>query len=106
MSTQHTPGPWEALPVSNWVVARDSNGGSSILIAELYPDLAKKPGALKADGRLIAAAPDLLAAAERALTEIDNLSGGIDRVFGDAGVVMAHLRAAIAKAKGESTDGL
>lgn len=59
-TVQHTPGPWEVMPLSKWVVARDGNG-HSILIAELYPDSGQQRGALAANAELIASAPKLKA---------------------------------------------
>jgi hypothetical protein len=108
--SEHTPGPWTLLihvegdPVLN--VIRDGTEKyrgsitSAKWIAELDADsLDGECGENEANARLIAAAPDLLAACEAVLSNLDHLSD----VWGQEGVtrtVQDRLRAAIAKAKG------
>lgn len=96
MST-HTPGPWNIL----WVnVAKDPRDNSAASIETgtgsiIALNLAKKEHA-EGNARLIAAAPDLLAACNRALTELAEpvmLHVALPRIC-------AELRAAIAKAEG------
>ena len=55
MNTKHTPGPWHVVNDSPPAI-RDSNGNN------VAPEVCHAP-----DARLIAAAPDLLAAGERCL---------------------------------------
>lgn len=90
----HTPGPWNVLP---WFAP----GGAEITTVQaLNRTVADCPGedeTAKANARLIAAAPDLLAALER-------LEAGV-RLWISHGVSdedMAAARAAIAKARGEA----
>ena len=90
MSTQHTPGPWSVTKF-NEVMA--SNGA---LVASCYKlnGLAN----LKANTRLIAAAPDLLVALKLCEGNIDSLlASAHPRVFGGW---LEAIRAAIAKAEG------
>ena len=85
---EHTPGPWAPYHLSDgsWAVARRD---------DVLPPLAWTVN--EADARLIAAAPDLLAALE----EIVNLEGFPDQFAYRAEAIAL---AAIAKAKGK-TDG-
>lgn len=93
MTTKHTPGPWLSACNHRWghqVVARAAGGGT-VTIAHL--------GNLEFDednARLIAAAPDLLAALEAA--------HGYLVLFGTDQLdhVRSVCRAAIAKAKGKT----
>lgn len=84
---EHTPGPWHIKTYErhNAAIIADAAGDELATI-----DLACMPGA-KADARLIAAAPDLLAACEWSLSM---MAGG--RPEED----IAHLRDAIKKARG------
>ena len=114
MTTTHTPGPWtmhprfddgaevRALAPVAWCGAASTHGASS----SQSIDAAEA----RANAHLIAAAPDLLAAlrsAEAALSDI----GDADREPGDdvawcearAAEALPLVRAAIAKAKGETT---
>ena len=91
--SKHTPGPWKA---EGWesVVVNDTNGNTLVLMPGASYGLA----AVKANARLIAAAPDLLAACKAvddAWTGGENgdWRGALDRALGMA-------RAAIAKAEG------
>lgn len=101
---KHTPGPWHIYKGNpNWIMAVDPGDDTPWLIAKTEPHAG--PGdATPANARLIAAAPELMAA----------LTGMIDMYVelvesGDAGfwnaeevheVIAAH--AAIAKATGEA----
>lgn len=97
--TQHTPGPWDAeVPPSCMLCTRDirSDDGKTIALIG-YRDYANDVSEDVANARLIAAAPDLLEAACRALDLLENL--GVDSgVPGAANM----LRDAIAKAAGEN----
>ena len=94
--SKHTPGPWE-IRKSGFIMAPDGAGqGDDVYIAEILigPDSPEVDEA-KANARLIAAAPELLAA----LCEImDDVDLGIQTVGNING---KNARAAIAKAKGD-----
>jgi hypothetical protein len=79
----HTPGPWRVVTdgISHWI--------------EIEPNKIALIHAKKADRDLIAAAPDLLAASEAFISELD--SGGDFMAWEKA---KAELRAAITKARG------
>ena len=65
MQAQHTPGPWES--VSNIVrTARSSDGSGGFLVAECPASIGNR----LEDARLIAAAPELLAALNAMLTHM------------------------------------
>lgn len=86
--TTHTPGPWEVLAGPEW-------GGFTVGGQRIVATMREWgfPGEAEANARLIAAAPDLLAALESAedvLSETDTHLSTLHKV-----------RAAIAKAKGE-----
>jgi hypothetical protein len=95
----HTPGPWKLTEETT--IGRPCITGRIGLIAMLaVHDVGDAEwDADTANARLIAAAPDLLAACEAVLSNLDHLSD----VWGQEGVtrtVQDRLRAAIAKAKG------
>jgi len=90
MSTEYTPGPWTPLNrgYKSHVTDKDMNWNAEIV----GPRHA-------ANARLIAAAPDLLAAAQHVAAQ---LGGGNDFAAWEA--AKAALLTAIAKATGEDTD--
>lgn len=90
MTTKHTPGPWHVDDDDGTILSED---GSEVFASHCSGDW-HYIAALPADRRLIAAAPDLLAACEAALQAMDAIDVGTSWIS-DA------LRAAIAKAKGE-----
>lgn len=100
-TTTHTPGPWVALipsalypSTSKSITVYLDDGDDGGPFAEVHGrDRA-------ANARLIAAAPDLLEAAQHALEDLEHLESGkcdIDHVAG----VLIELRTAIRKAGGE-----
>ena len=94
--SEYTPGPWTFHDEYT-----DSGGLYQVLRGESYQDVIGENGAMTtANARLIAAAPDLLAALE-ALVEIDTRTRerlkGVSMPVTDA--LFATARAAIAKAK-------
>lgn len=100
MSTQHTPGPWAVTCDTQYkrgVLVRDK-GGQGYVVAAC--DSIANTGAkyvnecLEANARLIAAAPDLLAAAQTALAALTPW-----RNYEEQEASIA-LQTAIAKAKG------
>lgn len=98
----HTPGPWivESDKTMTMVVAEEG-GMPGILVSQGPPTKQDKINA-----RLIAAAPDLLDVAERALKKIPSLPCCSEITEGDCycpnGMLRRDLRNAIAKAKGEA----
>lgn len=90
MKTQHTPGPWKLAQGTTCI--ENAYGG---LIARVFVESA----ACDADARLIAAAPDLLAA-------LHAFNDAYSFISEKAPAPLQHAvrkaRAAIAKAKGES----
>ena len=91
--SEHTPGPWEFKPAREdyrRVLSPDINAGGNWHVAIVQSS--------NADARLIAAAPDLLAACEYAL---DAMSGpdGPEPTMAEK-MAMDRLRAAIEKARG------
>lgn len=95
---KHTPGPWEFRKEGDWTVF--ANGSSIMGNAAYYPWVPYD----EADWHLIAAAPELLEAAQKALriAELwiyDQLEG--TSMFKEAYEELSSVRAAIAKATGE-----
>jgi hypothetical protein len=72
MKAQHTPGNWtltlEGSVVHGTLIQGKTKHGGEFTIAELHTRQGTKE--TKANARLIAACPELLAACKRALTEI------------------------------------
>lgn len=85
----HTPGPWERNISPKYPVYAGPKGKHTLVAAILSP-----AEHAAADYALIAAAPELLAAAERALIVLD----GLCSVRGENDA-MAQLEAAIAKTR-------
>jgi hypothetical protein len=86
----HTPGPWKVADRFHvWTADKVGCEVAAVCVENLDDD---GLGQADADARLIAAAPDLLAACKLALTA------------GDQQYVQFILRAAIAKAEGVTTE--
>ena len=89
-TAKHTPGPWERneAPTGHYAeeVVAKSPRGKTITVARI----GSGPDRREHDARLIAAAPELLAALEAALPLINNQSP-----------LCAQMTAAIKKARGE-----
>ncbi len=105
----HTPGPWRPRDYASkegaiWIdcAARDERGRSvagTIGAAYATGTGSSDPAVQQANARLIAAAPELLAALEGALRFMETVERGMPA---DQHMPEAHAaRAAIAKAKGE-----
>lgn len=90
--SKHTPGPWHFAPSldDTYVVCESDDNGAST-VALVYAADAAKP-----DARLIAAAPDLLAALEKVLAAYEAA-----REPGHGTILIDEARAALAKARGE-----
>lgn len=86
---EHTPGPWRAIRTGGALEVAGPVEG--VLICRLYDSLDDESD--RADAHLIAAAPDLLAACEQVADALEyDFAGSIS---------VEHLRALIAKARGE-----
>ena len=100
----HTPGPWcvRNIPTGQRYIGPSADGSAPtvacVLLRANVPD-----DRLAADARLVAAAPDLLAALRTALTQLE-LLGGVRRTHPNEGqdeihaAVLETIDAAIAKA--------
>ena len=106
--TQHSPGPWE-LDISKasgqWFIVNRTKYVVAFVAPNDYMALLVKLDAeRKANAHLIAAAPDLLAACERVLEDLEGVGWGeVQGREADAWLDETEkaLRAAIAKARGE-----
>ena len=100
---KHTPGPWTAEERDERILIWSDGSHDYLAALSLDADGADEEVAdayadeRQANARLIAAAPDLLAACEAAL-RVCNLSGTGER---DRRAAIAKLEAAVAKARGE-----
>ena len=95
-ASDHTPGPWQ-LHKSDDTLVIGTDGREVAEACGDYTEEAEWPR-MEANARLIAAAPELLAALKRAESHFGMLPSGMD----EPGSVMAEIRAAIAKAEGRS----
>lgn len=91
----HTPGPWRVEPsgfgqVGGFTISDEANGFGLCQ----RPPWANRAEESAANGRLMAAAPDMLAALENVLTDCQTDNGDLPEATGHM------VRAAIAKAKG------
>ena len=105
MTINHTPGPWVIGKQDHDVVMVDTTSGTAI--CDVYVDSDERP----ANARLIAAAPDLVAALEpfgefaRMMDEIEHVKTTPDDAVIHPGLTVGHFRRArevVAKAKGEA----
>jgi len=97
--SKHTQGPWKVTEDAR-VFSESAREWNRTFNANTPAFIAACSGNA-ANARLIAAAPDLLAAAEQVATDLEQLTGG----HLDAGCLddsLATLRAAIAAARGEA----
>jgi hypothetical protein len=90
----HTPGPWF---YDEWTENIGFAGGWLAVVADEYREGNERLGSKVDDANLIAAAPDLLEACEKAVETIDDDAPGAGLT--ERGLLRL-LRAAIAKAKG------
>ena len=97
MEAKHTPGPWKfgkelTARSGEWLVSFDAGSkGRGIAIAETRTG----PGSEEANARLIASAPDLLAALDMARSLLVDIEG-----YSVNGASVRVIDAAIAKATG------
>ena len=92
MSMKHTPGPWKA----GTTVSDDSGRPVAKVNFKHQPTHWANGNA-----RLIAAAPELLAALQLASVELANMRAGLKPLVGDLQRADVAVRAAIAKATGQ-----
>lgn len=113
--SEHTPGPWR-VSENNHNILSDHTGDRPVLIGTAFHDLNKFSRGITndiehdechANARLIAAAPELLAACIESLGLMDNAADGVEEFGGNSTEVVDPVKnmlsAAIAKAKGETT---
>jgi hypothetical protein len=94
-TTQHTPGPWQISADGQRVLDSDGEG----VLATVYgAACADQDGA--ANARLIAAAPDLLAALQNAANVLAALATGQLKSVRPDSPALAKARVAISKAEG------
>lgn len=92
--TKHTPGPWKNEEGYRWLNARSDDR----VIADMRIVGGVIEDEVKANARLIAAAPDLLEALESVADIWANAKPGDQSPFG---ITARRIAAAIAKARGE-----
>lgn len=100
--SKHTPGPWN-IGTKNGARVWSENGETLIADADASESLRKE--IKKANARLIAAAPELLAAAQAAKLALDDLLHAKDGRdwWTQRDAAMMLIDAAIAKATGDAT---
>jgi len=104
MKTQHTPGPWQSFNGGAVVGTVEDRDGSTY-VADIRH---RANGESAANARLIAAAPDMLAALVSALSVLDaeaearGAEDSADYYGGSAAAAAASVRVAIAKVRGEA----
>lgn len=105
MSRKHTPGPWVVGPIDDTVVTHLGKDGVRYEVAAIdgdYNDPTNWP-IMEANARLIAAAPDMLEALEKAKETIRAWHGPVAwEIYDRASPEMKMINAAIAKAGGAS----
>jgi hypothetical protein len=95
----HTPGPWEVSTKRGLNITAKTRGGADFALAAVWTTLTGE--AADANARLIAAAPDLLAACEAALPAIRWGLAHQGGNYSQYEAVEQVIVAAIAKARGE-----
>ena len=101
-SATHTPGPWEAAiqPGCHAVIASLSGGPKAVaIIGNNTPDDGNEPMRF-ANARLMAGAPDLLAALQRIVAVLDKQVASPH--LAERASPLAQAKAAISKATGET----
>lgn len=88
--TKFTPAPWVLEPTPSGLAVEVFSGDDFICRTRIK------------DGALIAAAPDLYAALERVLSEMQEMAARSDLISDDEALAMNEARAALARARGET----
>lgn len=101
MEAKHTPGPW-GVEYENRIEYGPIVAGLGFLIAEVSYDPSETgtPQEWKANARLIAAAPDLLAAVEHLIHYAEKLESAADLGKETGNITLDKYRELVAKAKG------
>lgn len=97
MSTKHTPSPWFVTYGASGAVYVASKAGS--IGYQTIVEMHSKPATEARDARLIAAAPELLAAVKTMLTYIETYGGDVTLNFSSGGN-LEHYKQLLAKAEG------
>jgi hypothetical protein len=105
--SKFTPGPWELHGMTGAIVAQPPEPGRCHPVI-CHPTETFKRGEMRQNALLIAAAPELLAALEFILSQIDPGDSQQGRIYSDCihpndddKTVLDLIKEAIAKAKGE-----
>jgi len=106
--TQHTPGPWkqaanERIKGEGWMWIIDNAGRMVAKVNTIHPDMQRQAGDFEqesANARLIAAAPELLAALEVAELYLVKMVADDTQTAIPPANALRVVRAAIAEAKG------
>lgn len=97
-ATGHTPGPWEVSTIEGEDVLMVGGGeDGSAIVADVRTGW-NGLGMDEANARLIASAPEMLAALKELLDQLEGI--GIPEWSGAEGLCLTQARAAIAKAEG------
>lgn len=97
--TEHTPGPWAVSSHHGRLTVATHDGSMIIADCRVASD-----DEFQANARLIAAAPEMLAALRYAVDVIEEAAGGREsQLSSDEQAALAQARAAIAKANGAET---
>jgi hypothetical protein len=99
-TAQHTPGPWEHD--GNGMIYGPPINDDAVLVCDLLPDMSDEmTDEMKANARLIAAAPDLLAALENFVAwHAENFDDFTPEINAQLLCLANNATAAIAKATG------
>ncbi len=98
MSAQHTPGPWCVNDLyADTEIRGPENSGAMICVMSPWGIAADDPSPQRANARLIAAAPDLLAATEALLDAITGANGSKELTAIHAAVCAIHKARGAAK---------
>lgn len=99
MTTTHTPGPWAVNPIKAQVDAF-ATGDPVAVCQMLWPTEERTEAETEANGRLVAAAPDMLAALKRSAAILQMAaSDGKKPSINNLNGIVTLVREAIAKAE-------
>lgn len=98
---KHTPGPWAADDLEDGGVFVFEKGGGNLTIADLNADRSFGFEQIQANARLIAAAPELLAALETISESVNSKNHSTKNIYDTFAAIADTARAAIAAAKGD-----
>ena len=105
MKTLHTPSPWHSHKSESDFVIVHSDGENRSHVAKLFDStLCEEHGSISANARLIAAAPQMLAALRAALEAMGDSYDATDAAGEEGASVWDQVANAIETATGESAD--